>query len=104
MKKNPQNSHSRAVGQQKAIDGTEQPALSTPSSIDFDKTPDTPLEMINAYGTYEIQPTLDTDNKFPAIGQGNPEWAQRDLRFYRNAHDQRTCDGKGDAQDKDCEK
>ena len=28
------------------------------------------LEMINKYGTYEIQPTADTDNEFPCIAQG----------------------------------
>ena len=28
------------------------------------------VEMLNKYGTYEIQPTADTDNKFPTIAQG----------------------------------
>lgn len=27
-------------------------------------------DMVNAYGTYEIQPTADTDNQYPAIAQG----------------------------------
>ena len=34
--------------------------------------PDTATEMVNAYGTYEIQPTSDTDYPFPAISQGLP--------------------------------
>ena len=32
--------------------------------------PETAYEMINKYGTYEIQPTNDTKNPFPIIAQG----------------------------------
>ena len=32
--------------------------------------PETAFDMVNKYGTYEIQPTADTDNEFPAIAQG----------------------------------
>lgn len=43
------------------------------------------FDMVNSYGTYEIQPTADTDNLFPAISQGfnkkitknNPQKASR---------------------------
>ena len=35
-------------------------------------TPDTAAEMINTYGTYEIQPTADNQYMFPAISQGLP--------------------------------
>ena len=35
--------------------------------------PETPWEMVNKYGTYEIQPTNDIDNEFPTIAQGLPE-------------------------------
>lgn len=28
------------------------------------------LDITNAYGTYNIQPTADSDNEFPAISQG----------------------------------
>lgn len=35
--------------------------------------PETAFDMVNKYGTYEIQPTADTDNEFPAIAQGNPK-------------------------------
>jgi len=31
------------------------------------------LELINQYGTYNIQPTADTENVFPAIAQGLAE-------------------------------
>ena len=33
--------------------------------------PETAFEMVNKYGTYEIQPTADTENEFPCIAQGN---------------------------------
>ena len=50
--------------------------------------PETPLEIINAYGTYEIQPTADTENDFPAIAQGiPPKFKNRDPRFFRSAKD-----------------
>lgn len=42
------------------------------TAVSWDRTPDTAEEMVNAYGTYEIQPTSDTDNPFPAISQGLP--------------------------------
>lgn len=58
------------------------------SAEPFDRTPDTCIEMINAYGTYEIQPTADNENDFPAIAQGTPkEWKQRSLKFFRNGDD-----------------
>lgn len=34
--------------------------------------PKTCFEQINKYGTYEIQPTADSDNKYPEIAQGLP--------------------------------
>ena len=43
-----------------------------PSSESWDPTPDTADEMVNTYGTYEIQATADTKNRFPAISQGLP--------------------------------
>ena len=30
------------------------------------------FELVNKYGTYEIQPTADTKNSFPKIAQGLP--------------------------------
>lgn len=35
--------------------------------------PETAFDMVNKYGTYEIQPTADTDNEFPCIAQGSPK-------------------------------
>ena len=36
-------------------------------------SPETPSEMVNKYGTYEIQPTAETDNEFPTIAQALPK-------------------------------
>lgn len=40
-------------------------------------SPETPYEMVNKYGTYEIQPTADTENEFPTIAQGLPKKAKK---------------------------
>lgn len=54
----------------------------------FDRTPNTCIEMINAYGTYEIQPTADNESDFPAIAQGTPkQWEERPLKFFRDGDD-----------------
>ncbi len=54
----------------------------------YDCTPETAEEMVNAYGTYNIQPTADTDNDFPAIAQGTTkEMKERPLRFFRGPND-----------------
>lgn len=39
--------------------------------------PETVYELINKYGTYEIQPTADSDNDFPKIAQGLPKEENR---------------------------
>ena len=39
--------------------------------------PETVYELINKYGTYEIQPTSDSDNDFPKIAQGLPKTKNR---------------------------
>lgn len=48
----------------------EDDILLTPSSTPIFGHPETAIEMINKFGTYEIQPTADTENLFPAISQG----------------------------------
>ena len=47
-------------------------AEQTPSVKVVGGLPETAEEMINKYGTYEIQPTADSDHIFPAIAQGLP--------------------------------
>lgn len=56
----------------------------TPSSNDYSKHPDDSFDLVNKYGTYEIQPTADTDNPFPHIAQG---LAQK--KFRKKRHDER---------------
>ncbi len=43
------------------------------STTYFPDSPETPYEMVNKYGTYEIQPTAETENSFPTIAQGLPK-------------------------------
>ncbi len=38
--------------------------------------PHTAFEQVNKYGTYEIQPTNDSDQRFPEIAQGLPKKKQ----------------------------
>lgn len=40
------------------------------STANIQGNPKSAYEMLNKYGTYEIQPTADTDNAFPAISHG----------------------------------
>ena len=40
------------------------------SKISNNEIPEDSFDMANKYGTYNIQPTNDTDNTFPAIAQG----------------------------------
>lgn len=43
----------------------------TPSASAYTGCPETIQELLGSYGTYEIQPTADTQNTFPAIAQGS---------------------------------
>ena len=40
-------------------------------------SPKTVFELVNKFGTYEIQPTCDSDNDFPKIAQGLPRQKNR---------------------------
>ncbi|MBQ4154637.1 MAG: hypothetical protein IJE01_05540 [Clostridia bacterium] len=42
----------------------------TPSANSYITEPEDSFEMVNKYGTYEIQPTNSTENAFPKIAQG----------------------------------
>ncbi|MBQ7108155.1 MAG: hypothetical protein IJN95_03585 [Clostridia bacterium] len=44
--------------------------LFTPSANSVMGQPETAFELINKYGTYNIQPTNDSGNAFPKIAQG----------------------------------
>ncbi len=43
--------------------------------------PETVYDMVNKYGTYEIQPTNDSDNEYPMISQGLPTNNRKEYRF-----------------------
>jgi len=44
-----------------------------PSTRDISGQPETAEELINKYGTYNIQPTAASGNEFPTIAQGLPK-------------------------------
>lgn len=48
-------------------------APETPSTAEVQGNPQNVFEQINKFGTYNIQPTADTDNDYPAIAQGCPK-------------------------------
>lgn len=53
--------------------------IKEPSTFSVSSLPGTAEEMVNRYGTYEIQSTADTDNQYPAIAQGyNPKQIKHD--------------------------
>ena len=49
------------------------PHDATPDVHSFSSPPENVRELINMYGTYNIQRTADTGNFFPAIAQGLPK-------------------------------
>ena len=66
----------------------------------FRSCPETCEEIINTYGTYNIQPTANTENDFPAIAQGTPEYmAERSREFFRGEEDSNPA---SDTSDKHC--
>lgn len=70
-------------------------------SVDYSvSNPDTCEEQINVYGTYNIQPTANTENDFPAIAQGiTPQMEKRTRKFFRGAKDKNPA---SEWSDKDC--
>lgn len=45
----------------------------TPMTHPFPGQPEDCFDLVNQYGTYNIQRTADTENFFPAIAQGLPK-------------------------------
>lgn len=53
----------------------------TPMMNPFFGQPEDTFEMINKYGTYNIQPTNEQENRFPAIMQAMPtQWKDMEVR------------------------
>lgn len=56
------------------------PHDATPDVHAFHAPPETICDIINGWGTYNIQATADTENLFPLIGPGLPaQWKNRKL-------------------------
>ena len=49
----------------------------TPSAVSVGDAPDDSFQLVNKYGTYEIQPTNDSGHDFPKIAQGLPKEENR---------------------------
>ncbi len=70
------------------------------SATPFRSCPETVEEMVNTYGTYEIQPTADSVNDYPAIAQGETKgMKERPLKFFRDGDDPNPA---ADLSDEDC--
>lgn len=50
------------------------------SALPYCTNPQTCEEMLNTFGTYNIQPTANTDNEFPAIAQGSARQSPKNLK------------------------
>ncbi len=61
----------------------------TDISVNFSVcNPENAEEQVNCYGTYNIQPTANTENEFPAIAQGeSKKQKKRSLKFFRGSKD-----------------
>lgn len=52
-----------------------------PSAASVTGEPEDVFDMVNKYGTYNIQPTAQTENSFPYISQGLPKKAKTTKRI-----------------------
>ena len=56
------------------------PHDATPDVHEFHAPPETIHDIINGWGTYNIQATANTENLFPLIGPGLPKkWKNREI-------------------------
>lgn len=55
--------------------------------------PDSEDDVVNKYGTYEVQDTADTDNRYPLIAQGMPTQAKK---RFRDSHPSRSSRKRGE--------
>lgn len=63
--------------------GNDMPYHPTPSSEPIFGQPMDCYDMVNKYGTYNIQPTNESENEFPAIAQGLSDKEKRRYRKER---------------------
>ena len=65
-----------------------------PDIHDFPGVPESTFDLVNQYGTYNIQPTSHTENLFPLIGPELPErWRTRRVGRADRAPLSRTAGG-----------
>lgn len=57
----------------------------TPSTTPVMGQPEDVFELVNKYGTYEIQPTSDSENAFPEIAQGQPHMSKNSKSRHKAA-------------------
>lgn len=75
------------------------PPLEIPATP-FRSCPETCEEMVNTYGTYNIQATANSVNDYPAIAQGaTPDMEKRSEEFFRGEGDWNPA---SDTADEDC--
>lgn len=72
--------------QKKKDDNENSDVVTNISSIPIEGQPKTSFDIINKYGTYEIQPTSDAGNDFPTIAQGLPKGENVAPRVTKNPH------------------
>ena len=60
----------------------------TPMLNPFFGQPESAFDLVNKYGTYNIQPTNEQENPFPAIAQALPK-AQRDMEVRKEELEER---------------
>lgn len=53
------------------------------SVLSTDGQPDTAEEMTMKYGTYNIQPTAESDNQYPQIAQGLPKHGKNGRKSFK---------------------
>lgn len=56
----------------------EKDLRNAPSVAGISGQPETIFDLLNKYGTYNIQPTADNENEFPEIAQGLPSDSKKD--------------------------
>ena len=59
------------------------PNDATPDVHHFSGVPENCFDLVNQYGTYNIQPTADTENVFPLIAPGLPR-AWKEMRLGKD--------------------
>lgn len=67
----------------KKFDGIHCP---TPSSEPVMGEPEDSFDMVNKYGTYNIQPTSQTGNSFPHIAQGLPKKRKSAKKYHKGSN------------------